>query len=210
VSARLRFDGDSLRRVKANIKAAGEKQVRILARSLEAWADDAVAEVQAEITDIGAIDQGILHAATTRTAAKKTGSVIRVTVFNPLEYATIVEFGRRPKQGLPPPLLPLVGWAGRKGIVTHLPRNIAFDGPYAKQWAASYAIWKALKKRSGSGKKSDKPLDPVIRDMLIIRAIAAKIYEKGIAGRHPFAKAFDRKAGSFAADIAAFARLLGA
>jgi len=208
--ARFRFDGDSIRKVQANIKAEGERKVRIYALALAAWADESIADIQAEIGEIGAIDQGLLHAAMARTAVKRSGVILRVTVFNPLEYAAIVEFGRRPKQGLPPPLLPLVGWAGRKGIITTLPRNISFDGAFAKQWAASYVIWKNLKKRSGKGKKSDKPLDPVIRDMLIIRAIAAKIFEKGIKGRHPFAKTWDRKAATFTADVAAFARMMGA
>lgn len=208
--AKFRFDGDSIRKVKANIKAEGERKVRIYARSLELWADESISEIQAEIADIGAIDQGLLHAAMARTAVQRRGVMLKVTVFNPLEYATIVEFGRRPKQGVPPPLLPLVGWAGRKGIIHNLPRNVSFDGQWAKQWAASYVIWKNLKKRGGKGKKSDKPLDPVIRDMLIVRAIAAKIYEKGIKGRHPFARVWDRRMRTYAADVAAFARMLGA
>lgn len=117
---------------------------------------------------------------------------LRIVVFNPLEYALIVEFGRRGGTGKPPPLLALVGWASRRGIV-NLPRNISFGGEWASKWAASGAILRNMKKGSKKSTGPKKPLDPVIRDLLIVRLIAKKIYEKGIKGRHPFTIAFERR-----------------
>ncbi len=157
------------------------------------WADGTVAEIQSLLRHIGAFDQGLLSAATQRTEPIWKGAKIKIVVFNPLEYAVVVEFGRRPGSGKPPPLLALVGWAARKGIVTSLPRNIGFGGEWAKKWAAAGAILRNMKKGGAKKSKSTKPLDPVIRDLLIIRLIAKKIHEKGTKGRHPFTIAFERR-----------------
>lgn len=165
--------------------------------------------IQQEITDVGAIDQGLLVGAMNRTEPVQQGTKLKVTVYNPQEYASVVEFGRRPGQGKPPPLLPLVGWAGRKGIIKSLPRNISFGGQWQKLWAASAAIFNRIKNgRKGTAKAQKKPLDPQIADMLKVRFIAQKIHEKGIAGRHPFSRVIDRRAPTFAADIRKLVSLL--
>lgn len=180
------------------------KQQKKAALALAEWADDLVAEIGHELLSLQIIDQGQLYAATTRSPVQLVGTRLRVVIFNPTEYAISIEFGRRPG-GKPPPLLPLVGWAGRKGIIS-LPRNISFGGEWAAKWAASGAILRNMKKGRKSGKGSKKALDPQIRDLLIVRLIAQKIAEKGTKGRRPFAIAFDRKAASFHADIAAIMR----
>lgn len=196
-----RFNVKNLGTVRADIdrwKAATEQR---LAQALGEWADDLVAEIGKEITSLQIVDQGMLYAATTRSPVQRTGSKLTVTIFNPTEYAVVVEFGRRPKQGAPPPLLPLVGWASRKGIVS-LPRNVSFGGEWEKKWAASGSILRNMKKGRRQGNVKRRPLDPQVRDLLIVRLIARKIFEKGTRGRHPFAVAFDRKAGTFVSDIA--------
>lgn len=177
------------------------KKTKKLAMALASWADDVIAEIGKELVEMHAVDQGVLMAATTRTPVTQQGPKIKVTIFNPMEYAVIVEFGRMAMSGKPPPLLPIVAWAVRKGIVTTLPVNMSFGDAYAKQWAASGAILRNMGKgASKSGKK--KPMDPMVLDLLKVRLIAKKIYEQGIEGRHPFAKAWDRKSATFKQDIA--------
>ncbi len=160
--------------------------------ALVVWADGTVAEIQTTLLKIGAFDQGLLAAATERTDPAWKGPKIGVVVRNPQEYASVVEWGRRPRSGAPPPLMAIVAWAGRKGIV-NLPRNMRFDGEWGKKWAASGAIFRNMKKGGRKGARSAKPMDPVIRDMLIVRLIRHKIYEKGIKGRHPFTKSYERR-----------------
>lgn len=203
--AKFSWNEDSVRKVRANLNKWGAKKRRHLAVSLDVWAGDTVAQVQDELQKVGAFDQGTLAAATTKTPVTSSGTRLRVSVFNPLEYASVVEWGRRP--GFHPPLLPLVGWAGRKGIVS-LPRNISFGGEWKDKWAASAAILKNVRKGKTGGSRSDKPLDPVIRDLLIVRLIARKIFEKGSEGRHPFSKVFERRIRTFRRDIVKTAKLL--
>lgn len=196
--ARFRANPDDLRRVKANLEAYRQKQVQRYARALAIWADDTVGVVQAEILRVKALDQGLLHAATTRTDPERTGSKLKVIVLNPLEYATVVEWGRRP--GKYAKLLPLVGWAKRKGIITHVPANISFGGEWAKKWAASAAILRNMKRGAGKA-KSRRPIDPEVLDLLIVRLIARAIFEKGTKGRHPFSIAYEKRVRTFRADI---------
>lgn len=203
--ARFRLNDDSLRRVRANVGKWSEKQKRVLGASLASWGQDTKGMVQEELLRVKAHDQGLLVAATDVTPVERRGTILHIAVFNPLEYASVIEFGRQP--GAHVPLLPLVGWAGRKGIVKHLPRNIGFGGEWAKVWAASAAILKNMKRGKSSGGKK-QPMDPVIYELLIIRLIAKKIFEKGSVGRHPFARVYDRRVRTFRRDIAATARML--
>ena len=154
-----------------------------------------------EILRLKAFDEGILHAATQRTPVALSGTRLSVVVFNPMEYAVIVEFGRQPG-GKPPPLIPLVAWAVRHRIATFVPVNVTFGGEYAKAWAASAAIMKHLGEGGGKSGKQ-KPMDPMVLDFLKVRMIAKKIAESGTAGRHPFTIAWERKAATFKADISA-------
>ncbi len=172
------------------------------------WGDETVADVQNMLQKVGAFDQGILAAATSRTDVTRVGQKLKIAVFNNQEHATVIEWGRTP--GSHPPLLPLVGWAGRKGIITSLPRNISFDGEWKKKWAASGAIFRAIKagKKSGGKSGKQKPMDPQVRDLLIVRFIADKIFRKGSKGRHPFTIVFDKRVRTFRRDIAATVRLM--
>lgn len=174
---------------------------RALVFGLTAWADDAVAEVQSEIQSIGAVDQGLLMGATTRSEPRVSGERLKISVFNPLEYAPVVEFGRRPKKGKPPPLAPLIGWARRKGIIKRLPANPSLSS-LQKELAASAAIIKNMGRGSGRSGGKKTLLDPVTRDLLTVRLIARKIFEQGIAGRHPFTIAFVRKKATITSDVA--------
>lgn len=209
--ARFRFRPDSTRKVSANIREFGVRKKRHLALALYSWAVDTKGDVQREYQVVGAFDQGITAAATDVSPVQQLGTKIRTTVFNPLEQASVIEFGRRARSGGPPPLLPLVGWSGRKGITTALPRNISFGGQWAKDWAASLAIFRAIERKGGGGggsKSRQEPLDPVVRDMLIVRLIARKIFEKGTVGRHPFTRAWDRRVRTFRQDVASALQLL--
>lgn len=107
------------------------------------------------------------------------------------------------------PVLPIVGWAGRRGIISSLPRNASFDGDLKKKWQAAFAIWRNIQNGGGKSKSKKKPIsDPQIRDMVIVLAIRHKIMTKGFRGRHPFANAFDRMARTFAKDVAGYVRML--
>ncbi len=205
--AKFRFNPESKRRLNARMQTVAARKKKQLASALAMWADDTVGMIQGEINDVGAVDQGLLMDSTRRTAPAMFGTKLRVTVFNNMEYASVIEFGRRPRSGKPPPLLPLVGWAGRKGIISGVPRNISFGGEWEKAWAASGAIVRNMRRGSKKGGKS-KPLDPVVHALLIVRLIARKIFEKGFAGRHPFSITIDRRARTFRSDIAAAVRLL--
>jgi hypothetical protein len=142
-----------------------------------------------------------LEAATTKTPVTQVGSVFTVRVFNPIDYSVIVEFGRLPG-GKTPPLIPLVGWAVRHGIINSLPVNVTFD-MFPKQWAASAAILRNMGGGGSKGGGKQKPLDPIVLDLLTVRLIAKKIVDQGIAGRHPFTVAWERKVTTFKPDIAA-------
>jgi hypothetical protein len=202
----FRIKKGSLSRIRERIPKEMKDRERALVFGLTAWADDAVAEVQNEIQNAGAIDQGLLMGATTRSEPRIDSSRLRISVFNPLEYAPVVEFGRRPKKGKPPPLAPLIGWARRKGIIKRLPANPSLNS-LRKELAASAAIIKNMGRGRGSGGKRT-PLDPVTRDLLVVRLIARKIFEQGIAGRHPFTIAFFRKKATITSDVARMVELL--
>jgi hypothetical protein len=186
--------------MKAKIAAYDQKQVRRMIFAMDNWGLDTVAAMRAELERVKAFDLGMLYAATTKTPAQLTGTIIRVIVYNPMEYAVIVEFGRLP--GKPPPLIPLVAWAVRHNIISNLPVNVSFE-MYAKEWAASAAILRHMGHGSGGGSSGKKqPIDPVTLDLLRVRLIARKIAESGIAGRHPFSIAWERRAATFKQDIA--------
>jgi hypothetical protein len=201
----FRIKKGSLSRIRERIPKEMKERERALVFGLTAWADDAVAEVQSEIQNVGAIDQGMLMGATTRSDPRVSSERLKISVFNPLEYAPVVEFGRRPKKGKPPPLAPLIGWARRKGLIKRLPANPSL-GSLQKELAASAAIIKNMGKGRGSG-GSRTPLDPVVRDLLIVRLVARKIFEHGIVARHPFTIAFFRKKATITSDVARMVKL---
>jgi hypothetical protein len=197
--AKFRIKKASLDKITANLEALKLKKQKQLALALANWAQDVVEAIGKGLEDVNAIDQGILHAATAAGPVELIGTKLHIVIYNPLEYAVIVEWGRQP--GSHPPLLPLIGWSVRKGIVQNLPVNLSPEA-YAKQLAASAAILRNMHKGGGGGKGSSKPMDPVVHDLLIVRLIAKKISEKGVAGRHPFSIAWEQKIRTFQTDIA--------
>lgn len=203
----FRIKKGSLSRIRERIPKEMKDRERALVFGLTAWADDAVAEVQNEIQSVGAFDQGMLIGATTRSEPRVSSDRLKISVFNPLEYAPVVEFGRRPKKGKPPPLAPLIGWARRKGIIKRLPANPSLSS-LQRELAASAAIIKNMGHGSGRSGGKKTPLDPVTRDLLTVRLIARKIFEHGIAGRHPFTIAFFRKKATITSDVARTVELL--
>ena len=195
----------SIEKLKRELAAVTEKKARRLSMALSSWGDEAVAAVWDEIRKVGAVDQGQLMGATTRSEPVRKGTKLGIRIFNPLEYASVVEFGRRGKRGAPPPLLPLIGWAKRKGIISVLPTNPSMAS-LRKELAASAAIARRAGKGGGS-KGPKKPLDPIVRELLIVRLIARKIFERGIVGRHPFTIAFTRKKRTINRDVARLVEL---
>lgn len=202
----FRIKRGSLEQIRERIPKAMKNRERAIVYGLTSWADDAVSEVQAEIQNVGAIDQGFLMGATARSDPRIEGKRLKISVFNPLAYAPVVEFGRRAMKGKPPPLAPLIGWAKRRGIVRRLPANPSLEA-LQKELAASAAILKNMGRGGHSGGRRT-PLDPVVRDLLVVRLIARKIFEQGIPGRHPFTIAFFRKKATIARDVANTVRLL--
>ena len=203
----FRIKKGSLARIRERVPKEMKSRERALVFGLTAWADDAVTEVQKEIQNVGALDQGLLMGATTRSDPRIDSSRLKISVFNPLEYAPVVEFGRRAKKGKPPPLAPLIGWARRRGMIKSLPANPSLSS-LQKELAASAAIIKNMGRGGGSSGGKRTPLDPVVRDLLTVRLIARKIFEQGIAGRHPFTIAFFRKKATITSDVARVVALL--
>jgi hypothetical protein len=197
--AMFRINPASLNAMKAKIAAYNEKQKSRLRFALQNWALDTVGEMKKEVEIVKAIDEGIMQASITCTTVAQIGTILSVIVYCPMEYAVIVEFGRQ-AGGKAPPLIPIVAWASRHGIV-NLPVNVSFD-MFPKEWAASAAILRNMG-HGHSGKGSNKPMDPITLDLLKVRLIARKIAESGVAGRHPFSIAWDRKSATFKQDIVA-------
>lgn len=202
MSAKFRIKPDSKRKAVRKMDAIAKRKIQDVAKALAIVAGDIVGETQEELLKVDAKDQGGLIAATVNDPVRREGKYLKSKIHNDLEYASVIEFGRRPKQGLPPPLLPLVGWAARKGIIKNLPRNIGFGGRWAKLWAASGAIFKRLKEGRKGKSKGKTAIDPEIKDMITIRSIANKIYEKGTKGRRPFSKVHDRRVKTITRDVA--------
>lgn len=218
--AKFSFDPESLKSMRAKAAEWGRKKQGQLLLALDSWALDVVGEMKQEIQSEGAVDQGTLLAATTKTKAVRQGDKLTVTVFNPMEYAVIVEFGRKPG-GTPPPLLPLVAWAVRHGIISGVPVNVDFEGQYAEAWAASGAIMRALNSPVQGGRRSTKsalagigviegrkkkPMEPMTLAFLKVRLIARKIAREGTRARHPFSRVWDRKAATFKQDVSAYVK----
>ncbi len=202
--AKFRIKPASLQKVTANFKAATEKKIRRLTFAFGAWGDDVVAEIGDQIVKDGAVDQGLLHAATTRTAVARVGSKLKLKVFNAMEYAVIEELGRKPG-GKPPPILPIIGWAARHGMLHALGANPDMAS-LDKALAASAAIVRNVGHGGGKSGARKKPLDPIVRDLVTVRLIARKIAQQGVRARHSFSIAWDRKTRTFAKDLAAMVR----
>ncbi len=177
--------------------------------ALDNWGELMTETIGESLLAVGAFDQGQTHAATHPEPTLKIGTELVKRVVNEAAQASVIEHGRGPRKGSPPPTIPLVGWAHRKGMLSALPVNVTFDGRWAKKWAAAFAIHnrnKAGGSGSGKSKKSKEPLDPEIRDMLIVLGIRRKIFEKGIKGRFPFRKAYEIRRKTFVQDIAVVVR----
>ena len=172
--AKFRFSDDSKRRVTESIRAFGTRKVAHMSLALASWALDTKAAVQRQYIDVAAFDQGLLVASVDVTPVTMVGSKLRVVVFTPLEYASVVEFGRRANSGGRPPLLPLVGWAGRKGITTAVRATSPSAGSGRRRGALAgdHARHRARRRGRFQKKAKQEPLDPIVRDMLIVRLIA--------------------------------------
>jgi len=199
-----------VRKVVQRVDAQAEKVQRRLIYALVIWADDLVADIKAEFRRVGAVDTGELVGSVSRTSPRRVGKVkIRVVIFSPKEYAAIIEFGRRARVGKPPPLLPLVGWAKRHGITRVLPANISFDGKWAKHWSTAFAIGKRARKGGkGRRKAKTKPMNPIVRGMLVVIGIQRAIHRRGVKGRRPMTRIFDTRVKSMKSDIVQLASTL--
>ncbi len=136
------------------------------------WGDETVADVRDMLRKVGAFDQGILAAATDRTNANDAGSKISLSVFNNMEYATVIEWGRTPGKKWPS-AQSLVGWAVRRGILKTIRVNDNIDRQYKEQWMTAIAITKRMwiSKAGGGKNKKSEAIDPVVRDLVVLRLI---------------------------------------
>ena len=209
--AHFRLNKDKLTKLLSNLTKKKQEQILRYTAALNRWSEQLIEEIGNNIIKSKGVDQGQLLGSTTHEGAHLEGkTLIRDKTFNPTEHASVYEFGRRAGVGKPPPARVLVGWAGRHGITTTLPRNIPDTTAWAKKWMTAYSIMRAAeKKRTGGGgskknsSKSKKPLDPQVRDLMIVIGIARSIQKKGTRGRYPFTKALEAKRKTFAKDIAA-------
>lgn len=204
--ATFRFKGgDNLRAALKGFRDKSEKRFRV---ALDQWGELMDETIGQNIQAVGAIDQGQTLAATHPEPIVKVGTQLLKRVVNEAAQASVIEHGRAPKKGRPPPTLPLVGWAKRHGMVTALPVNVSFGGRYAQKWAAAFAIHNRKKSKPGAGAGAKKKgnLDPEIRDMLVVLGIRRKIFEKGIKGRYPFRRAYEYRKSRFVQDIAQVVR----
>lgn len=193
--------------LKAALRGYRDKSERRFRVALDYWGDTMTETIGQNIQAVGAIDQGQTLAATHPEPIVKIGTELVKRVVNEAAQASVIEFGRGARKGKPPPTIPLVGWAHRKGMLKALPVNVTFGGQWAKKWSAAFAIHNRNKKRGGGkSTKPKKPLDPEIRDMLVVLGIRRKIFEKGIKGRFPFRKAYEYRRSRFVQDIAQVVR----
>jgi len=204
--AKFRFNRRSLRNAQAGFDAVARKRRRQIVNALAIWADDTVGDIRAEILRVGAFDTGDLAGSVSRTRVVQIGGrKARVTVFSNKEYASVIEFGRRRRRGYGPPVTVLAGWAKRKGIISKLPNNPSLDGPLGKKYAAARAIWRRKDRgifRRLRRKRKQEPLDPEVREFLILIAISEAIRIRGMKGRKPFSRVWNRRRRTFRRDIA--------
>ncbi len=205
--AKFRIKPESIGKLQLNLAKWGEEKKKKLGFALDNWGEDTVAMFRDEIQKVGALDQGQLLAANGRTPVERDGTKLRVKAYNNSEHAPSVEWGREPGKK-PPPTLPLVGWAHRRGMIRSLPVNISFGGEWAKKWSAAFAIMNRKKDGAtggGVGKtKPKKEMDPDIKDMLVVLGIRRAIQINGIKGRFPFRTVYERRRATFLQDITKF------
>jgi hypothetical protein len=192
--ARFRIKPASVGKIKQKITTKSQKLQQKIIAAVVIWSDDVVGEIKSEYIRLRAFDTGQLAGSVTRTPPIRIRNSVRIVIFTNKEYASVIEFGRRANSGKPPPLRSLVGWAKRKGLVTHLPVNIPGGAEWARKWGISKVIYENSKKgRRTSGKKGNKVLDPAIGELVFIRFLAESIRRKGIKGRRPMTLIFERR-----------------
>jgi len=206
--ARFRFDLTTVSAVRKKLQLQTAHLQRKAAFGMVNWAQDTIGEIKREIIRVGAFDRGELHGSVTYSPPRTVGkSKVRLFVLVNKEYASVIEFGRRPRSGKPPPLKALIGWAKRKGLVKALPVNPNLSGELGKKLGAARKIRENSFKRAGKGRKPKKKcrlLDPIIRDFLVLLGIQEGIQQRGIKGRTPFTRVFDRRKKTFVRDIIRF------
>ncbi len=211
--ATFRVNKAKMEQLLARLSKAKQQQILKYTAALNTWSEELIAEIGQNILREHGVDQGQLIGSTTHEGAHLEGeSLIRDRTFNPTEHASVYEFGRTPG-GKPPPARVMVGWASRHGLVS-LPKNIPNTTAWAKKWATAYAIMRNAENKKGGGAKSkgkkqnQKPLDPQVRDLMIVIGLARSIGKKGFRGRYPFTKALEVKRRTFLQDIAKLVRAM--
>lgn len=198
--AKFRANRRSLQRIEAELKNRGRKFQRNAIYALAIWGDDTIGLFRAELVRVGAVDTYELYASISRRGPRIEGTRVKITLFSPKEYASVIEFGRQAKKGKPPPIKALAGWAKRNGLIRKLPVNLSLDGKYRKAYIAAKAIRRNAKKRRG-GKRKQQQFDPIIRDFLVLLGIQEAIYKHGIKGRKPFSTVWNERRRTFHDDI---------
>jgi hypothetical protein len=197
--AKFRIKRQSIRKVEVALKNKKASMQRKVAFALAVWADDTVGAIKAEIIRVRAFDTGMLHGSIQRSAPQLIGTKLRIVIFSPLEYASIVEFGRKP--GKKPPLHVLVGWAKRNGLIKALPVNVNLEGQFREKLIAARAIRKKMKRTRTKTGRSKPITDRVILDFLILLGIQDAIGRKGVKGRKPVSRVVDQRAKTLRRDI---------
>jgi len=207
--ARFRPKRQSVERAKKDLAKFGARKKKVLAQALGFWMDDTIGAIQQEILAVDAKDQGQLLAATTRDPVRVLPKRLKCRGHNDAEHAPVIEWGRKPR-GKWPPINSLVGWAKRKGLIKTLPANVDIHTTYREQWMTAVAITKEMWiSRTGGGKnKKSEAIDPVVRDLVILRLIQKKIGTLGTEGRHPFSRAIERRIPTARKEMAALVKSL--
>lgn len=192
-----------MKKVLKNYEKFVENQFEKNARkALASVVQDIVADVIAEIGEVGAVDTRSLIASITASPIQMKGKFLIVNIFTDKEYAGIVEYGRRPGEK-PPPLRALIGWANRKQIIRNIPVTADISSEtYSKKLAGAYRIIKNAKQGGGaSGSSSETDIDPVVKDFLILLSIQKAIGKMGIEGRFPMTKILNKRKKTLKSDF---------
>lgn len=206
--AKFRIKQGSKQKAQAGLKKAVSVRKNNLAKVLGMWMDEVIGEMQDELLRVDAYDTGQTAAATVRDPVRQEGTKLKSKGHNDTEQAPVIEWGRLPG-GRWPPAQSLVGWGVRKGLLKALSVNADLD-QYREEWATACAITRNMwiSKTGGGKTKKSEAIDPIVRDLVILRLIQKKIATRGTEGRHPFSRAWDRKGATARQDMAELLRLL--
>lgn len=200
--AKFEFDKEKMRRLKKNIEAEALDYVRRGKVALAQWGEDTVEDIGSLILKKKLVDQGQYLGSTSRDPVRFFGKVLRQAVYNNAEHVFTMEHGRKPREGKKPPLLPLIAWAKRHGMITALPTNVNLNSSLQKKLIAAYSIRKKVRQRGSKGsKKKNTVEDPEIKDFMIAIGIKDAIWERGTKGHKVFTTIYERKRRTFAKDI---------